>query len=83
MNEETLNNLSREEAIKLLDSQMDYSYQLQHNWNELKKCLEDYLKEKSKERLYDNNSYEAGVIATYENILDKMQELEKGGNNDC
>ena len=55
---------------------------LEHNWNELKKCLEDYLKEKSKERLYDNNSYEAGVIATYENVFDKMQELEEGGNND-
>lgn len=35
MNEETLNNLSREEAIYYLDNEMDYTYQLQQENKEL------------------------------------------------
>ena len=74
MNEETLNNLTREEAIKLLDSEIDYSYQLKHNWNELKKWLEErYL------RVDSGTDFEIVLYMT----LDKMQSLEEGGNNDC
>lgn len=53
-------------------------HELNNNWNELKKWLEECLKEQNKNRLYDNNSYQAGVIDTYENVIDKMQELEQG-----
>lgn len=56
MNEETLKNLSREEAINYLDNQIDYTYQLQkridkaidfienrrsgHDWYDRKDLLE-------------------------------------------
>lgn len=76
MNEETLNNLSREEAIKLLDSEIDYSYQLKHNWNELKKWLEELQKFKG----INQQGFSWGVA---QEVLDKMQELEDGGNNEC
>ena len=46
------------------------------NWNELKRWLEERLKNNNAVRLCDNNSYQAGVIDTYENTKDKMQELE-------
>ena len=47
---------------------IDYIEQLQHNWNELKK----YIEEK-------NKTY--GDYLTYE-ILDKIKELEEGWNNE-
>ena len=42
---------------------------LEHNWNELKKWLEEY--------------YDYGDCLKIKFILNKMQELEEGGNNDC
>lgn len=52
--------------------------QLETNWNELKEWLRVCLEENNKIRLYDNNSYQAGEINTLENVIDKMQELERG-----
>lgn len=75
MNEETLNNLSREEAIKLLDSEIDYSYQLKHNWNELKKYLE--------ENKYFYSGYQGEDLEediSIIGVLNKMQELEEVSN---
>lgn len=85
MNEETLNNLTREEAISLLDSQIDYSYQLEHNWNELKKWLkeQDVFITELPAFTKDIGIEHRTMSICYENILDKMQELEEGGNNDC
>lgn len=42
---------------------------IEHNWNELKKYIEE------KDKTY-------GDYLTYE-ILEKISELEEGGNNDC
>lgn len=94
MNEETINNLSREEAIKLLDSQMDYTYQLNQRWNELKKYIEeqkDYLTKITGQHIPLNDSfefcsmnelYQTGKYSGLKDTLIKMQELEEGGNND-
>lgn len=51
--------------------------QLEANWNELKEWLKVCLEENNKTRLYDNNSYQAGETNTLENVIDKMQELER------
>lgn len=51
--------------------------QLKTNRDELKKWLRVCLEENNKIRLYDNNSYQAGEINTLENVIDKMQELER------
>lgn len=51
--------------------------QLETNRDELKKWLRVCLEENNKIRLYDNNSYQAGEINTLENVIDKMQELER------
>lgn len=52
--------------------------QLETNRDELKKWLKVCLEENNKIRLYDNNSYQAGEINTLENVIDKMEELERG-----
>ena len=52
--------------------------QIETNWDELKDWLKVCLEENNKIRLYDNNSYQAGEINTLENVIDKMQELERG-----
>ena len=48
--------------------------ELEHNWNELKKYIG------SEWYCFDNESVEYDVA---KDILNKMQELEEGGNNDC
>ena len=63
---------------KKIISLWNYTMVLQNNRIELKKWLEECLKENNKSRLYDNNSYQAGVIDTYENVIDKIKELEEG-----
>ena len=47
--------------------------QLEHNWNELKKYIG------SEWYCFDNDSVEYDVA---KDILNKMQELEEGGNNE-
>lgn len=64
-----------EEDVKAL---LDYINQLEINRDELKKWLKACLEENNKIRLYDNNSYQAGEINTLENVIDKMEELERG-----
>jgi len=58
--------------LGLVEDYIDYEdeiYTLKHNWNELKKWLEEY--------------YDYGDCLKIKFILNKMQELEEGGNNDC
>ena len=66
MNEEIIhfmNNIDFENT----DEVYNIIYKLVHNWNELKKYVEELLGSK--------------YIHKYD-VLDKMQELEEGGNND-
>ena len=53
---------------------VDYIEQLQNNWNELKEyCLNEQIPEE-----YDEyNSYIEFSNSVYENVLNKMQELEQ------
>ena len=51
--------------------------ELQNNWNELKKWLEEFLNEIKQNDVYDRTSYEDGKIIAIEIISEKMQELEK------
>lgn len=60
----------------LLKENFKLKHHPQNNWNKLKKWMEECLKEQTKNRLYDNNSYQAGIIDAYENVIDKMQKLE-------
>lgn len=47
---------------------------LETRQKEFVKYLEDRIKENSKNRINDNNSYQMGVIDTYENIIEKYKE---------
>lgn len=49
--------------------------QLEHNWNELKKWLEELQKFKG----INQQGFSWGVA---QEVLDKMSELEEGGNNE-
>lgn len=48
---------------------------LKHNWNELKKWLEDENNQKYSQYIYN--------YSINDWVLNKMQELEEGGNNEC
>ena len=52
---------------------------LQHNWNELKKWLEEYL-DGARSGL---DSYDCGIGDCLDDVLKKISELEEGGNNEC
>ena len=88
MNEEFLNKSTKEEIIDMLVSQIDFTRELQNNWNELKKWLKEQYK--LNDLIYYNdidivNPKKARIehISKREElkeILDKMQELE--GNNE-
>lgn len=56
---------------------------LERNWNELKKYIKDYpsIRYSSIEKV--DGIYLSGKLIREDNLLDKMQELEEGGNNDC
>ena len=49
---------------------------LEHNWNELKKWMNSEIER------FEDNPYTRLGIAVFTKVLDKMQELEEGGNND-
>ena len=70
VNEEDVQNI-----INCYEKDIEYIKQLETNWNELKKWLEERIKY-YKEIGYDN-TYLALQIA-----LDKMQELERGDSNE-
>ena len=53
------------------------SKQLQNNWNELKKWLEECLNEIKQNDVYDRTSYEQGQIIALESSIAKAQELEQ------
>lgn len=69
MNEETLKNLSREEAIYYLDNQMDYTYQLQKR---IDKAI-DFIKKLDKECEEDGCSFV--------NLIEVLKILEILKNN--
>jgi hypothetical protein len=52
---------------------------LEHNWNELKQyCLDEQIPEEYEEY----NSYIEFSNSAYQNILNRMEKLEEGGNNE-
>ena len=51
---------------------------LEHNWNKLKKWLEEYL-DGARSGL---DSYDCGIGDCLDDVLRKMQSLEEGGNNE-
>ena len=71
-----------QEKFKMLCHLEDFEvkyHELEHNWNELKKWLEEEKQEYRK----DSYSGEYGwIIGTMVRVLFKMQELEEGGNNE-
>lgn len=56
----------------------------EHNWNELKEYLKDYkdVLENQKDSVEGLDLFEEHTLDTLEEVLNKMQELEEGGNND-
>lgn len=54
--------------------------QLKHNWNELKKWLEQYFKGMTIEEIGIDDFYKKGMYRMNEYTLDKTYELEKEGN---
>ena len=78
-----INNMDISEQNKAeQDDTLEYLYnriiELQNNWNELKKWLEECLNEMKQNDVYDRTSYENGKIIAIENVSEKMQELEQG-----
>ena len=70
-----------EKKFKMLCHLEDFSiqyYELQNNWNELKKWLEECLNEIKQNDVYDRTSYEQGQIIALESSIAKVQELEQG-----
>ena len=53
---------------------LNYIGQLQNNWNELKKWLEEELEILKSRNCYDRKN----LIIVIETVLNKMQELEQG-----
>ena len=86
MNEETINKIVEEHygfTVEEIDNMVGNLSlkinQLQHNWNELKKWLEEEEQEYRK----DSYSGEYGwIIGTMVRVLNKIKELEEGGNNE-
>lgn len=56
--------------------------ELEHNWNELKRFLEEYFKGTTIEDIPKDDFYKKGMYRMNEYTLDKISELEEGGNND-
>lgn len=78
-----INNMNISEQSKAeQDDTLEYLYnriiELQNNWNELKKWLEECLNEIKQNDVYDRTSYENGKIIVIESVSEKMQELEQG-----
>lgn len=78
-----INNMDISEQSKAeQDDTLEYLYnriiELQNNWNELKKWLEECLNEIKQNDVYDRTSYENGKIIAIESVSEKMQELERG-----
>ena len=67
------------EKVQNLDKLQQENKQLKDNWNELKEyCLDEQIPEE-----YDEyNSYIEFSNSVYDNILNKMQELEQGSDSD-
>ena len=66
-----------QEEVCILDMKTDENIKLQNNWNELKEyCLNEQIPEE----YYEYNSYIEFSNSAYEDVLNKMQELE--GNNE-
>ena len=67
------------EKIQNLDNLQQENNKLQNNWNELKEyCLNEQIPEE-----YDEyNSYIEFSNSVYDNILNKMQELEGSDSNE-
>lgn len=70
MNEETLKNLSREEAINYLDNEMDYTYQLQKRIDKAIKIIEDVY--------YSKNTVDIDSVSIPNNKLIQIREILKG-----
>ena len=70
MNEEEYETQISAEYIYMLDKQQEEIEQLQNNWNELKKWLEDENNQKYSQYIYNYS------INNW--VLNKMQELEQG-----
>lgn len=79
------------EIIDYYDELFGRLCQLEHNWNELKKWLEEkintidivYLGRNKKNYSEDMVLDMSSRKWSYKDSLNKMQELEEGGNNDC
>ena len=69
MNEEYLKGLTKEELIEIIYNETTCTYQLQNNWNELKKYIS------AEWYCFDNESVEFEVARK---IMKKAQELEQG-----
>lgn len=87
MNEETLKQIiiytiEGEEHLgeNLKEQCVDYIEQLQNNWNELKKWLEEQKEFINDIPTFSNDikNNHIGMVGAYNNSLDKMQELEQG-----
>lgn len=62
------------------DQIYDYIYELQNNWNELKKWLEKQSKFIKDIPVFTSDiaNNHAGMIGAYDTTLEKMQEMEQG-----
>lgn len=85
MNEEYLKGLTKEELIEIIYNETTCTYQLKNNWNELKKWLEETIKQYDnvglkfkKESNFECASRSYDYLKQYQTMLDKMQELEQG-----
>lgn len=67
--------LLNEQYQKILDLQSQLDHQ-ETMWNELKEWV-SFTQPKN-----INDEFISGVCSAYSNVIDKMQELEKGGNNE-
>ena len=55
---------------------------LEHNWNELKKYVEDEIKHLEKSRYVSFNEYGENKLRIFKDFLFKIKKLEEGGNNE-
>lgn len=66
-------------GVNLKEQCINYIDNLEHNWNELKQyCLDEQIPEEYGEY----NSYIEFSNSAYQNILNKMEKLEDGGNDE-
>ena len=83
-------------GVNLKEQCINYIDKLEHNWNELKKWLEEeiykiepkgtainYNCEYDSEEDYINAMKERSKLITLKRVLIMLQSLEEGGNNDC